>query len=84
MPLSGSQHSVQATHLAHHAQEDWAKVARVVVGAFRADITRAGPNEEASRLIDELSTVSAEFKELWADTEVVGMSEGASACVISL
>lgn len=58
------------------AQEDWAKVARVVVGAFRADVTRAGPNEEASRLIDELSTVSAEFKDLWADTEVVGMSEG--------
>jgi len=59
------------------AQEDWSKVARVVVGAFRADVTRAGiNNQEALRLIDELSSVSAEFKALWADTEVVGMSEG--------
>jgi len=58
------------------AQEDWEKVARVVVGAFRADVTRAGTSEEASRLIEELSAMSAEFKALWADTEVVGMSEG--------
>lgn len=58
------------------AQEDWEKVARVVVGAFRADVTRAGPHEEASQLIEELSNTSAEFKALWADTEVVGMSEG--------
>lgn len=58
------------------AQEDWAKVARVVVGAFRADVARAGPNQEAARLIDELSSLSKEFKALWADTEVVGMSEG--------
>jgi transcriptional regulator with XRE-family HTH domain len=58
------------------AQEDWGKVARVVVGAFRADVTCAGTNQEVSRLIDELSAVSAEFKALWADTEVVGMSEG--------
>ncbi|WP_077037395.1 helix-turn-helix transcriptional regulator [Pelomonas sp. KK5] len=58
------------------AQEDWDKVARVVVGAFRADVTRAGMSEEASRLIEELSRTSAEFKALWADTEVTGMSEG--------
>ncbi|WP_431273093.1 transcriptional regulator [Variovorax ureilyticus] len=58
------------------AQEDWSKLARVVVRAFRADVTRAGTSEEASRLIDELSSVSAEFRALWADTEVVGMSEG--------
>lgn len=58
------------------AQEDWSKVARVVVGAFRADVTRAGTNQEALQLIDELSTVSAEFRALWADTEVAGMSEG--------
>lgn len=61
---------------ARQAQKDWSKVARVVVGAFRADVTRAGSSLEASRLIDELSTVSAEFKALWADTDVVGMSEG--------
>jgi len=58
------------------AQDGWEKVARVVVGAFRADVTRAGMNEEAARLIEELSGMSAEFKALWADTEVTGMSEG--------
>ena len=58
------------------AQDDWAKVARVVVGAFRADVTRSGSNEEVSRLVAELSEKSAEFKALWADNEVVAMSEG--------
>jgi len=49
----------------------------VLVGAFRADVTRAGMKTEAQELIRELYERSPEFNALWADTEVVGMSEGA-------
>ena len=58
------------------AQEDWQSVARFVVGAFRADVVRAGAGEEVSRLGDELSSTSAEFDALWRDNEVVAHGEG--------
>jgi len=57
-------------------QEDWESVARFVVGAFRADVARAGASEEAMRLVDELSRVSPEFARLWRDNDVVAHGEG--------
>ena len=58
------------------AQEDWQSVARFVVGAFRADVARAGAGEEVTRLVDELSRTSSEFAALWRDNEVVAYGEG--------
>lgn len=58
------------------AQEDWLSVARFVVGAFRADVARAGAGKEATRLIEELSRVSPEFEALWRDNEIVSHGEG--------
>jgi len=57
-------------------QEDWESVARFVVGAFRADVMRAGASEEARRLVDELSRTSPEFARLWDDNEVIAHGEG--------
>ena len=58
------------------AQEDWRSVARFVIGAFRADVARAGAGEEVTRLVDELSRTSSEFDALWRDNEVVAHGEG--------
>ena len=58
------------------AQEDWRSVARFVVGAFRADVARAGASGEVTRLVDELSRASPEFDALWRDNEVVAHGEG--------
>ncbi len=58
------------------AQEDWQSVARFVVGAFRADVARAGAGEEVTRLIEELTRTSAEFGVLWRDNDVVAHGEG--------
>src|SRR5882762_1415015 len=44
------------------AQHDWESVARYVVGAFRADATRAGAAAEVEPLVDELCRLSPEFK----------------------
>ncbi|SEL14639.1 Helix-turn-helix domain-containing protein [Sphingomonas palmae] len=58
--------------------EDWGSVARFVVGAFRADMARAGAHGSAgaARLVEELSQLSPEFAALWQDNEVVAHSEG--------
>jgi len=58
--------------------EDWDSVARFVVGAFRADMARAGAqgSVEAASLIDELSRLSPEFERLWKDNEIVAHTEG--------
>ena len=58
------------------AQEDWQSVARFVVGAFRADVARAGAGEDVTRLVHELSRASSEFDALWRDNEVVAHGEG--------
>jgi transcriptional regulator with XRE-family HTH domain len=58
------------------AQEDWRSVARFVVGAFRADVARAGAGAEVTRLVDELSRSSPEFDALWRDNEVMAGGEG--------
>lgn len=57
-------------------QADWLEVARYVVGAFRADATRAGAAEEIRGLVDELSAASPDFRGLWHDNEVVAQTEG--------
>ena len=58
--------------------EDWDSVARFVVGAFRADMARAGAHRsaEAAGLIEELSRLSPEFEALWHDNDVRAGSEG--------
>ncbi|MFL9841118.1 helix-turn-helix transcriptional regulator [Sphingomonas sp. ST-64] len=59
-------------------QGDWESVARFVVGAFRADVARAGASgsAEVTALVDELSRASAEFAALWQDNDVVAHGEG--------
>ncbi len=58
------------------AQDDWLAVARFVVGAFRADVARAGATTEITNLVDELSRTSPEFDRLWRDNNVVAHGEG--------
>ena len=58
------------------AQEDWLSVARYVVGAFRADATRAGSAMEITRLVEELSSLSPEFEALWRNNDVAGHADG--------
>ena len=57
---------------------DWDSIARFVVGAFRADVARAGANNSvaATKLVADLSRISPEFEALWQDNDVVAHSEG--------
>jgi len=59
-------------------QEDWESVARYVVAAFRADVTRAGAaaSGEVTRLVEELCRLSPEFEALWRSNDVMAHSEG--------
>jgi transcriptional regulator with XRE-family HTH domain len=57
-------------------QHDWESVARFVVGAFRADVARAGLVSEAGELVDELCRVSPVFDSLWRDNEVHSHGDG--------
>jgi transcriptional regulator with XRE-family HTH domain len=58
--------------------EDWDSIARFVVGAFRADVARAGANNSAAatKLVAELSRISPEFEALWQDNDVIAHGEG--------
>ncbi len=56
---------------------DWRNVARLMVGAVRRDIQRAGVTDETHALLDELSATSAEFREIWAEQDVGAYGEGA-------
>ena len=58
------------------AQDDWLSVARFVVGAFRADVARAGATTEITNLVDDLSRTSPQFDRLWRDNDVVAHGEG--------
>lgn len=57
---------------------DWDRIARFVVGAFRADVARAGVNDSAAvtQLVTELCRVSPEFEALWQDNDVAAHGEG--------
>lgn len=59
-------------------QHDWENIARFVVGAFRADVARAGLTSEAGELVEELRSASAQFDALWRDNEVLGHAEAGS------
>lgn len=58
--------------------EDWESIARFVVGAFRADVARAGASTsaEVTKLVTELCGISPEFDALWQDNDVVAHGEG--------
>jgi transcriptional regulator with XRE-family HTH domain len=51
-------------------QYDWESVARFVVGAFRADVARAGATAKVGPLVEELSRLSPEFAAIWRDNDV--------------
>ena len=57
---------------------DFDSIARFVVGAFRADVARAGASAslEVTKLVAELSRLSPEFEALWQDNDVVAHGDG--------
>ena len=57
-------------------QDDWASMARFIVGAFRADAIRAGATAQVRQLVDELCSQSREFAALWRDNDVRVHGEG--------
>lgn len=57
-------------------QHDWESVARFVVGAFRADVARAGLASEASDLVDDLCRTSPDFERMWRENQVLSHAEG--------
>jgi transcriptional regulator with XRE-family HTH domain len=59
-------------------REDWSAIARFVVGAFRADVARAGAGgtDEVFGLVEELCRMSPEFAKLWQDNDIVAHGEG--------
>ncbi|MET3709572.1 transcriptional regulator with XRE-family HTH domain [Sphingomonas trueperi] len=61
---------------ARNADSD--SIARFVVGAFRADVARAGASmsAEVTKLVAELFRLSPDFEALWQDNEVVSHGEG--------
>ncbi|MGH8215300.1 MAG: helix-turn-helix transcriptional regulator [Rhodanobacteraceae bacterium] len=58
------------------AQQDWDSLARSMVGAFRADVARAGAASEVGQLVEELCRLSPEFEALWRDHDVRAHGEG--------
>ncbi|AFC84790.1 helix-turn-helix transcriptional regulator [Frateuria aurantia] len=58
------------------AQDDWLKVARYVVAAFRADAVRAGASGVITDLVRELRQLSPQFDRLWQDHDVAGHGDG--------
>jgi transcriptional regulator with XRE-family HTH domain len=55
---------------------DWEQMARGMISAFRAARAHAQDKAPFDSLIEELSTLSPEFREWWRDTEVKGFEEG--------
>jgi len=61
--------------LARAAQYDWESVARFVVGAFRADVARAGAAARVGAFVAELSRLSPEFERMWRENDVSAHGE---------
>jgi transcriptional regulator with XRE-family HTH domain len=59
-----------------NVQHDWEAVARFVVGAFRADVARAGATSEMADFVEELSRSSPEFARIWQENEIAASGEG--------
>ena len=57
---------------ARAAQYDWESVARFALGAFRIDAARAGAAAVVEPFVEELRSLSPEFKAMWDDNEVHG------------
>ena len=57
---------------ARASQHDWESVARFALGTFRADTARAGAAAQMAPLIDELCTLSPEFRSMWRENDVRG------------
>ncbi|MBB2929248.1 transcriptional regulator with XRE-family HTH domain [Paraburkholderia silvatlantica] len=55
---------------------DWEQMSRGMISNFRAARAQAQDKAPFDRLIDELSTLSAEFRAWWQDTDVKGFDEG--------
>lgn len=51
-------------------------VARFVVGAFRADVARAGLATEVGALADDLRRTSPDFDRMWRENHVSSHGEG--------
>ena len=57
------------------AQDDWRGMARYMVGAFRAEVARAGATAESERLVEALSRLSPEFDALWRENDINAQTE---------
>ena len=55
--------------------DDWRGMARLVVGAFRIDAARAGAGAQVEPLVEELSRLSPDFRNLWNENEVLAHKE---------
>ncbi|MCP2293994.1 Helix-turn-helix domain-containing protein [Nocardia amikacinitolerans] len=59
--------------------DPWASIAPTVVAAFRADADQAPDDPEFRRVIDELTSASSEFAELWTRHDVGVPGQGVKA-----
>jgi transcriptional regulator with XRE-family HTH domain len=55
---------------------EWDQFARETVGVLRADATRFPADQQIAALIDLLSSVSAQFRSLWAEHDVEAPTSG--------
>jgi len=55
---------------------DWEQMARGMISTFRAARARAQDQAPFDRLVDELGSLSEEFRAWWPDTHVQGFDEG--------
>lgn len=61
---------------ARAADPSWESNARFVVATFRLEVARAGADDRARLLVEELSRSSPEFRALWRENEVGTYGEG--------
>ena len=61
---------------ARDVRPGWAELARAIVATVRRDVVRAGMLEETRAFIDELCTLSPDFRALWAEGDIHADGEG--------